>query len=380
MASHDSISIETVSTPSQRRDFFSVRRSIYKNDPAVVHPLASMERMLLDTSKHPFYKHASREIFVCYKNGNPVGRIAAIEDRMHNQQHGDRVGFFGFFEAIDDQKVIDMLLDAARQWLAARGCDAMRGPVNPSMKGEFGVLVEGHQYPATVMMGHSPLRYQRHLLDNGFESVREFYALRFRAQDSGHSADRWSHLRAARTKIEARYPQLQLRTVSPDNYEQTFRDINELGNVVRSEGWGFVPLTEDELSFMTNNLRRVIRFDMVHVAYWEDHLVGYIVNIPDVNWALKRARSKWDWLRMIQLIFLMRRVSKTRVIALGVDQAYRKKGIAMLLISKLVEAFDQYDEWEFSWVDSENMKSLRAIDRSVPLVKYKTYRLYQKSI
>lgn len=380
MSSQDSLSVEIVTTPRQQRDFFALRRLIYKNDSAFVYPLLSMERILLDQTNHPFYEHATRQVFICYRGEETVGRIAAIKDDMHNEHSGDRVGFFGFFEAIDDQQVVDALLNAASKWLKQQGCDAIRGPVSPSMKGEFGALVEGHEHSPTVMMGHTPQRYEKHLQNAGLEAIREFYALQFLTQDSENSADRWKGLLDARKKIESRYPKLRLRTVSPDNYEQTFREINELGNIVRAEGWGFVPLTENELSFMIKNLRRVIRFDMIHVAYWEDKLVGYIVNIPDVNWALKRTLGKWDWLRMIQLPFLIRRAPKTRIIALGVDNEYRKKGIAMLLISKFVETYRAYDEWEFSWVDSENMKSLRAIKRSVPLVKYKTYRLFEKPI
>jgi GNAT superfamily N-acetyltransferase len=141
-----------------------------------------------------------------------------------------------------------------------------------------------------------------------------------------------------------------------------------------------VPLTDAELAFMIKNLRRVIRYDMIHVAYWKDKLVGYIVNIPDANWALKRTRGKWDWLRMLQMPFLLKRCPRTRVIALGVDKDYRTKGIAMLLIARLVEKYLEFDEWEFSWVDSENQKSIRAIARALPLEKTRTYQLFEKPL
>ncbi len=158
------------------------------------------------------------------------------------------------------------------------------------------------------------------------------------------------------------------------------REVNELGNTVRSEGWGFVPLTDAELDFMINNLRRVIRYDTIHVAYWDNKLVGYIISIPDVNWALQRAVGPWDWLRMIQLPRLIRRTPRARVIALGVDDDYRNKGIAMLLILGLVNTYDAFEEWEFSWVLEDNIRSIRAIGRTLPLVNTKTYELYEKPI
>ena len=339
-----------------------------------------MARKQLSPAEHPFYEHASREMFVCYRDGKPVGRIAAIKDTMHNEHHQDKTGFFGCFETIDDQEVVDQLILAAEKWLKENGCDAMRGPVNPSMKSDFGVVVEGNDDPPCIMMGYSPKRYDTHLLASGFSVIKNFFAFKFVTAEGEASHSRWDRIASVQDKILKRYPQLSFRTVTEENFETALRDVNKLGNVVRSKGWGFVPLTESELGFMIKNLRRVIRFDFIHTAYWEEKLVGYIVTIPDVNWALKRTFGKWDWLRMIQMPRLMKQAKRARVIALGVDEDYRTKGIAMLLIQKLIETHEAYDEWEFSWVDEDNMKSIRAIDGAIPLVKNKTYRLYEKGI
>ena len=376
----NSLSVQPVTTPRQRRDFFSLRRKIYQHDPNVVYPLNSMERKQLSPTDHPFYEHASREMFVCYRDQTPVGRIAAIKDTMHNEQHQDQVGFSGFFEAEDDQAIVDGLIAAAAQWLVDSGCDTMRGPVNPSMKSDFGVVVEGNDDPPCIMMGYSHKRYEQQLLDCGFEVAKTFFAYKFLSRENEDSKPLWARIEKTQAKILKRYPQLSFRSVDEKNYEATFRDINKLGNTVRSHGWGFVPLTENELSFMIKNLRRVIQFDRIHTAYWDDQLVGYIVSIPDVNWALKRTLGKWDWIRMIQLSSLIRGARRSRVIALGVDENFRKKGIAMLLIQRIIEQHRAFDEWEFSWVDEDNVKSIRAIAGAVPLIKSKSYRLYDKPI
>jgi GNAT superfamily N-acetyltransferase len=302
----------------------------------------------------------------------------AIVDHLQQSHCKNKVGFFGFFESIDEQAVVDALLSEAQAWLRERGCDQMRGPVDPSMKGEFGVVVDGNDAPPMIMMAHNMARYRDQLIAAGLEQVREFYSFQFLSENE--PVDQWQRLFESRDKIIKRFPQLSFKEVTQATFSQTMRDVNELGNRVRSEGWGFVPLTESELDFMIKNLRRVIRYDMIHVAYWEDKLVGYIVNIPDVNWALQRAKGPFDWVRMLQMPMLLKRCPRTRVIALGVDKDYRTKGIAMLLIARLVERFQEFKEWEFSWVDSENQKSIRAIARTLPLVRSKTYQLFERKI
>ena len=373
--------IEKVETDQHLADFFALPKQLYRDDLAYVRPLSNMARLQVDSDRHPFYQHASRDLWVCYRDRQVVGRIAAIKDDLHNEYHSDSVGFFGMFESIEDQRVADLLLSSAASWLDAAGCTSMRGPVNPSMKGEFGALVDGNEHPPYVMTGHSPKYYDHLLTEAGCSVAKQFYAFRIQPHNdqSAHKIS-WEKLQQAEAKIMRRYPQLHFKAVDRHSFEQTIREINTLGNVVRRHGFGFVPLTEAELKFMIQNLRRVIRFDMIHVAYWEDQLVGFIVNIPDINWVLSKTVGRPDWLRMIQIPLLSKLCPRSRVIALGVHEEFRKKGIAIMLIKRLTDIAHNYKEWELSWVAEDNLKSIGAIESVIDLDRYKTWRLYEKSI
>ena len=92
--------------------------------------------LLLSREKNPFFEHAQAEYFLAERDGEVVGRIAAIGNRLHNETHGDRVGFFGFFESVDDQAVADQLFQAAADWCRQRGHDLLRGPASFSVNDE----------------------------------------------------------------------------------------------------------------------------------------------------------------------------------------------------------------------------------------------------
>ena len=272
------LSICKVSSRRHWRDFYDVRRQVYRDDPAAVMPLRSMEREKLDPDKHPFYQHARRELFLCYRGKQPVGRIAAIIDDLYNEHYQDRLGFFGFFECGDDEEVAARLLATAENWVRERGCDKIRGPVDPSMKGEFGVLVEGNDTMPFLMMGHTPVYYDSLILRNGFQVAKEFYAFRFYYQFEIQS--QFDDVNDRVQKILQRYPQLKFREVNRENFNDTIREINRLGNIVRADNYGFVPTTEAELQYMIKQLSRIIRYDTIQAAYWEDRLVGFIVLVP----------------------------------------------------------------------------------------------------
>jgi hypothetical protein len=177
------ISVRPVDSARDWRDFFSLKDRLYRDDPHYVRPLEFQRRGQLDVRGNPFYAHAERQAFLCSQDARPVGRIAAIVDRMHQERYGDQLGCFGFWECPNDPLIAGALLDAAEDWLRDRGCAAIRGPLNPSMKSDFGVLVEGHDYPPHIMMAHTPAYYHDLLLGSGFEVIRSFHAFALHASD-----------------------------------------------------------------------------------------------------------------------------------------------------------------------------------------------------
>ena len=89
----------------------------YRGDPVWVPPLRMDVRTLLTPGKNPFFEHAEAQYFLALRNGRPVGRIAAIKNDAHTREHGDRVGFYGFFECVNEQVAANALFDAAAGWL-----------------------------------------------------------------------------------------------------------------------------------------------------------------------------------------------------------------------------------------------------------------------
>ncbi len=374
----ENLRIEKVESVQQWHNFHRLKIDLYKNDPAAAIPLQSMERDKLDPQS-AFFEHAQREAWICFSGPRCVGRVVAILDSLHNQYNEDTLGFFGFFECVDDADAAQLLLQQAQTWLRGRGCSSMRGPMSPSMKGEMGVLVDGFEHPPSIMMAHSLPYYDALLQKIGFDVVKSFYAFRFISDDPQH-ADKIRKMDEFEANVLKRFPNLRFEQISKQEFAQTVHAVNTLGNEVRKLGWGFVPSTTAEIDTMIKNLGPIIRREAFHVAYYGDELVGYVIAIPDINWAMRRTFGRWDWFRKIQLMFLLSRIPKSRIIALGADAKFRNKGIAMLLIKRLIDRRQVFQEWEMSWVLEDNVRSLRAIERAVNLDRYKTWRLYQKSL
>ena len=160
------------------RDFLGVVDYIYRDDPNYVRPLDRELRQRL-SRKNPFFAHAEGVMLTAHRNGYCVGRCTAQVDREHLAKYRDDVGFFGFFDTIDDEEVAQTLLAAAGRWLEQRGMKRMRGPISLSTHEAIGCLVEGFDTPPMVMMPHH-LSYQGGLIERaGLSKLKDAYAWRY---------------------------------------------------------------------------------------------------------------------------------------------------------------------------------------------------------
>ena len=170
------VRIAPVRNRQDLQHFTQLPWQLYSDDPAWVPPLLFDLKNLLSPKKHPFHKHAEVQYFLARLKGQVVGRIAAIVNHRHIQFHTESVGFFGFFESIDDQEVAQALLAAAEQWVGQRGVRSMRGPMSFSTNEECGLLVDGFHAAPMVMMPHHRPYYARLLRLAGYAKAKDLWA------------------------------------------------------------------------------------------------------------------------------------------------------------------------------------------------------------
>ena len=279
-----SIDIRTVKTKSDKVKFVKSQWKFYKNDPHFVPPIVMDRMKLLDTQKNPFYHHAEIELFLAYDGDEIVGRIAAITNELHNKTHNDNIGFFGFFECIDNQEVADALFDTAKKWLKEKGKDAIRGPVNPSMNDELGILVEGFDDSPRVLMTYNPKYYEKLILNAGLTKAKDLYA--YKLTQKSFMSDKLKRLHGL---IREKY-NINIREVNFKNKEQFAKDVNVIKDVYNKAwvpNWGFVKITDEEFDYMVADLKMIANPKFAYIAEVNGKPAGFHLGLPDINASLK---------------------------------------------------------------------------------------------
>ena len=366
-----------------RRDlkrFIDLPYRLHARDPVWVPPLRRDVELLLSRTKNPFFEHAEAEYFLAERDGEVVARVAAISNRLHNETHGDRVGFFGFFESINDHAVSSALLDAAGRWCLDRNHDVLRGPVSFSVNDECGLLVDGFEFPPTLMMPHNPPYYIELLERAGFTKAKDLWVYQ------GGSEERYVPVpeRLARaTELIRQRQGITLRSLDLKNFQHEVERIKELYNAAWEKNWGFVPMTEHEIDHLAAQFKPVVIPEMVPMAEKDGKLIGFGIALPDLNVVFRRHRSGRLFPMLVDLLWSlkMNRIRRARILLLGVLPEYRGKGIDAVLYHWIWTKSGQRGIYwgEAGWILEDNPAMNAGLEKMTFRV-YKTYRLYDRPI
>jgi GNAT superfamily N-acetyltransferase len=315
-------------------------------------------------------------LFLAYRQGERVGRIAGIIDHHYIEFQQEKVGFFGFFESVDDVEVSDALLSKVKGWLREHGMEKMAGPMNPSTNDECGLLVDGFDVSPCLMMPYTPRYYPPLLEGGGLKKAMDLYA--YLLEKSTFLFDRLDRITK---RVMKREPGLRIRPIDLRHMDDELKIIKEIYNQAWSKNWGFVPLTETEIDDLAKNLKPLVVPDIVLLAYLEEEPVGFSVSLPDYNEVLKHLNGKLGFLGVLKFLYYSRKIKTVRIMLLGVKPAFQKKGIEGLLY---IETFRRgtgkgYPRGECSWILENNLLMQHGIE-AMGGKRYKTYRIYETDL
>lgn len=361
-------------------DFLRAGRVVFRDDPTWVPPLEFDLRARLTPAKNPFFLRGEVTLFTAWRDGRLVGRCSAQVDHEHQRLHQDRVGFFGFFDTLDDEEAGRALIDAAAAWLKRRGMERMRGPLSLNMNEEVGTLIEGFEHPPVVLMGHSRRWQDRVAHAAGLEKAKDLFAWRFDVGNMPGRAERaW--------KAVQEMPEVRLRTVDPKKMDRELAIIMEIFNDAWKDNWGWVPATEAEVKKTGEELRMILDRDLAFIAEIDDKPVAICIALPNLNEVIRDFDGKLGPVQLAKLLWRLKikRPKSARLMMLGIRSELRgvKKygGLSHAMYVEIARRGERvgYEWGELSWTLEDNAPVNLGI-RSMGAKIYKKYRVYERAI
>lgn len=370
------IEIKTVRINKDLNQFIKLPWKIYHGDPNWVPPLIIDMKKMLDKKKNPFFEHSDAELFLAYNNGETVGRIAAILNNNHNQMHNEKVGFFGFFESIQDPAVSNELLRTASTWAKDKNLTHLRGPMNFSTNDSCGFLSDGFDSPPVILMPYNP-KYYLELMDKfGLSKTKELYAYYFNRDMP--IPERFEKLAKRTLEDES----IRFRTLNLKDFRNEVETVKSIYNEAWLANWGFVPMTDAEFMHMAKDLKTIVDPDIVYFADVDGEPAGFSLSLPDYNQILKDINGRLLPFGIFKLLWNKKKINRIRVITLGVKPKYqRKRGLAPTFYYETYTRGKKkgYALAEFSWILEDNVLMNRALE-GLGAKLYKKYAIYEKPL
>jgi GNAT superfamily N-acetyltransferase len=358
------VRVETIDLAKKhdRKRFLDVADSIQGGDPNFISPLR-MERMkFLDTAHNAALAALELKAMIAVRDGRDVGRITGHIDRAYDAYHGVRVGWFGFFESVDDVAVAHALLDEAVKWVKQKGAREIIGPNNFTTNHQCGLLVENFDRPPFVEMTYNPRYYEALISSYGFGKAKDLLAW-FIDVTKGTDDPKMKRYHDVSEKVKKRYG-LTIRGARMQSFEAEVAKVFSLYNDSWQKNWGFVPVTEPEFKTIAADLKQIIIDSLVLIVEDKNgQPVAFSVTLPNVNEVMpKNGRLfPFGWWK---LLTGLKKVKQARLMALGVVPGHRQHGIeAMLCIETALRAKAiGMTGGEIGWTLEDNVLINRAVE------------------
>ncbi|MGC4085312.1 MAG: hypothetical protein QM736_25120 [Vicinamibacterales bacterium] len=366
--------IVLVDSRATRQMFVELPYTMYKADPNFVPQLRRDEHRRFDPRHNAFLGHAEMTRWIALDGDRVVGRVAAIDDCLHNDVHRESITWFGFFEATSPE-VTKQLLDTVETHARRRGSRAVRGPVNPSLHEAAGVLVDGFDDSPYALMAYNPRHYAPYVEGAGYAKVKDLYSW-----DIDLRAPLPERIVRIAERVRDRFG-ITVRPVSLDRFDAELEILKALYREAWAGNWGFVPPTDEEIRQLAVELRPIADPDIVLFAEMRGEPVGCAVSIPDVNQILKRMNGRLLPFGVIHFLRRRRIVNRARMLMLGVVPKVRRLGLYPLLIAESAArgVRNGYLAAEVGWTLEDNALINAGIEAAGGR-RTKVYRLYEKPL
>jgi len=375
-----------IKSKADRREFLQFPKVLYKDDPAWVCPLDSETESVFDPRSNPVFRHGEATRWILKDDdGKTIGRIAAFIDEVRSKANRQPTGGIGYFEVIENREAAFLLFDTAREWLEARGMEAMDGPINfGENEVNWGLLVEGFVQQG-FGMPYNKRYYRSFFEDYGFVKYFEQYSYHRTVRKDNGEIDMFPPRMVKIAEWLMKRPGYTFRHFEFKNASKYINDLVEVYN----DTWShfkedFTPLDPSFLYATFRKMKAFIDEDLIWFAYYNDKPISFYILYPDLNQILRHMNGKLNLWNKLKFIYYRSTHEMTRMRAVvgGVHPSHQNSGIESSIFIHLYDVFKRkkwYRELELSWVGDYNPRMI-AIYEALEANKAKTHYTYRYMI
>lgn len=365
-----------VNTVALGEIFITCAIDLYQNDANYVRPLDDDIRKVFDPERNKYFKHGEAVRFLLQdNNGKYIGRVAAFTNKRNENEFPQPTGGMGFFECINNQEAANLLLDAAKNWLAAKGLQAINGPINFGERNQWwGLLIDGDM-PPCYGMNYNPPYYKKLLENYGFQVY--FYQYSYGLNVNDPRPDKYYE----KSRLLLQDKNYHFEHIQFDKLPKQVEDFRTIFNKAFGGREGVKEITSEQATNLVKSLKPIMVDYLMWLGYYKDEPIALFFMIPDLNGYFKHVNGKMNWLGIAKYLYhkTMKTNRKMFGFLFGVVPEFQGKGVEggiIIAADAVVTPKKRWDTMELTWIADFNPRMMKVAENlGAKIVKtHATYR------
>ena len=362
------LTVTTVTTRKQLRQFIAFPNRLFRNVDTYIPPLIRDERALL-SPKNPSRKYCDFEMFLAYRDGNVVGRVAAIINNRSNDHWNKKAVRFGWFDFIEDYEVFNALIDKVIQFGLQHGMNEIEGPFGFTDMDKECWVIEGFDQRQNLSTLYNPPYYIDFIKRAGLDIACQWEQYKIPAsQPVPDKVARINELILQRYNL--RLLRFKKRKEIYPYARKFFHTLNESFSIL----YDFVPLTEEEIDVYIKQYFPFVNLEFANfVVDKDDNLIAFGLSIPDLNEAYKKANGHLLPFGWIHLLHALHHFDTIDLLLNGVHPDWQKRGVHSIYYAEMNRnAIKNHVEWSYSKpqiIGNEAERIWNTTYQSEPIIK-----------
>jgi hypothetical protein len=157
--------------------------------------------------------------------------------------------------------------------------------------------------------------------------------------------------------------------------------IGQAYNRAFINNWEYYPLTEREITFVTDNLLSVAVPSLIKIITHGDDVVGFLFAFPDVSAAIQRGKGRLNPISILDLLLELKRTKWVAINGAGILPEFQGRGGNALLYSEMEKTIREagFQHADLTQV-AESAVQMRHDLENIGGVPYKNHRVFVRPV
>ena len=307
---------------------------LYKDNDFFVPFLENDEFETFSKNKNPAYAFCETRLFLAYRDGKLVGRIAGLINHAYNKKWDKNAIRFTRFDFIDDYEASEALFNAVINWGKENNLTEIMGPIGFHDIDHEGMLVEGFDQLNMSITFYNHPYYLTHMQRLGLVKDIDWIEYKIYVPDKVNERIE----RIANHLAEKGDYKVVTYTDRKLLYKDAFEAF-DLIDVAYSKLYGTVTLTKE---IIKNTIDAYIPLvNLKYICAVKDNnnkIVAFGIMVPSIAKALKKSNGKILPFGIFRMLKALKGKNDTlEMFLVAVDPSLQAQGIPALIINALLK-------------------------------------------